>query len=178
MVKLSRMAAITRLDIESREFARHLAHRLAWYVGWATFGWLLLSMHSVADLANGLQFVCTLGAIISIGRAFGTGARIDSNTLSYWDEGLLLNLIAVGMHLTKRLVTYDGGTATGVIPVLGTGTHDLRCGKPKSGQAFLTKPSCRRRRNNRHGLLEASATSLAGHKAFIAAGATPPFRSS
>jgi hypothetical protein len=105
LVSFSTMAAMTYLDIGSREFARRSGLRLAWYAGWATFGWLLFSTHSVAELASGFQFACTLGAIVAVGRAFGAGMRVDARTLTYWDEGLLLNLIAVGMHLTRRLVT-------------------------------------------------------------------------
>ena len=99
------MSAIIHLDIKSAEFAKHSARRLAWYVGCAAFGWLLFSTHSMAELADGFQFVCTLGALVSVGRALGTGVRIDACTLTFWDEGLLLNLIAVGIHLTRRLAT-------------------------------------------------------------------------
>jgi hypothetical protein len=105
MVRLSMMATMSRFDTESREFARGVARRLAWYAGCVAFGWLLFSTHSMSDLANSSQFACTLGAIIAIARGFGTCERIDTQTLTYWDEGLLLNLIAVGLHLTRTLMT-------------------------------------------------------------------------
>jgi hypothetical protein len=99
------MTAITQLDIKSREFARSSARRLVWYAGCVAFGWLVFSTHSMTDLANSSQFACTLGAIIAIARGFGTRERIDTQILTYWDEGLLLNLIAVGLHLTRTLMT-------------------------------------------------------------------------
>ncbi|HEY0184665.1 MAG TPA: hypothetical protein VGC09_17840 [Rhodopila sp.] len=97
--------ALACFDTQSRAFAREAARRLLWYAGCVAFGWLAFSTHSVTDLVNSAQFACTLGALIAVARAFGAGVRVDARRLTFWDEGLLLNLMAVGLHLTRRLVT-------------------------------------------------------------------------
>lgn len=95
--------ALSRLDAESRAFGRRSALRLAWYGGCAALGWLLSSRHSLPALVNGIEFACTVGAVLATCRALQARTRVDLPSLSYWDESLMLSFVSLGLDLGMRL---------------------------------------------------------------------------
>ena len=93
---------LTWLDGNSQKFIHRSASRLGWYAVGTAMGWLIFTHHDFHDLAVNGQLVCMIGAIAAILRAFAAGTVVNTPSLTDWDEGLLLNLIGLGIHITLR----------------------------------------------------------------------------
>ena len=94
---------LARLDAGSRLFCQRSAVRLGCYASVAASAWLLFTGHSADDFANNLQLACTLGAFLAVGRAYRLSERINGPALNSWDEGMVLNLLSLGIHILQRV---------------------------------------------------------------------------
>ncbi len=103
--KLSALPLFDRLDAQSRRFVHESAIRLSWYAGGTVLGWLIFTSHTMGDLAANFQLVCMIGAIVAIVRAFSARSRVNTPSLNDWDEGMLLNLLGLGTHMSRMLLS-------------------------------------------------------------------------
>jgi hypothetical protein len=94
-----------RLDGESRKLVHRATIRLGWYAGGTVLGWLVFTRHSLGELATDIQFMCTLGAMMAIMRGYIAKTRINTPSLNDWDEAMLLNLLGLGVHLSKQMLS-------------------------------------------------------------------------
>ncbi len=103
--KLSTVPLLDRLDDQSRRFVHGSAIRLGWYAGGTVLGWLIFTSRTVGDLAANFQLVCMMGAIVAVVRAFSARSRVNTPSLNDWDEGMLLNLLGLGTHMSRMLLS-------------------------------------------------------------------------
>ena len=94
---------LVRLDAGSRLFCQQSVVRLGWYGSVSVIAWLLFTGRSMDDFASNLQLACTVGAFLAVGRAYRFGERVNGPALNSWDEGIVLNLLSLGVHILQRM---------------------------------------------------------------------------